>query len=60
MLGIFERILDVHALAVRRLEAVLHHHAVRDDVEVPLLKSRTSFCASLMMISMIVLSIHCA
>ena len=38
MLRVLEGGLDVHALAVRRLEALLHQRAVRDDVEAPLLE----------------------
>ena len=38
MLRVLEGVLDRHPLAVRRLEAGLHHHAVRDDVEAPLLE----------------------
>ena len=36
MVGLFEGIFDVQALAVRGLEAVLHDNPVGDDVEVPL------------------------
>jgi hypothetical protein len=36
MLGVFERVLHRHALAVGGLEAGLHHHPVGDDVEAPL------------------------
>ena len=30
--------LDIHALAIRHLEALLHPGAVRDDVEAPFLE----------------------
>ena len=38
MLRVLEGVVHVHPLAVGRLEAGLHHHAVRDDVEAPLLE----------------------
>ena len=38
MLRILEGVLDRNPLAVGCLEAGLHHHPVRDDVEAPLLK----------------------
>ena len=38
VLRVLEGVLHGHPLAVRRLEAGLHHHAVRDDVEAPLLE----------------------
>ena len=38
MLRVLEGVLDRHPLAVGRLEAGLHHHPVRDDVEAPLLE----------------------
>ena len=38
MLRVLERGLDIDALAVARLEALLHQGAMRDDVETPLLE----------------------
>ena len=38
MLRVLEGVIDGDSLAVGRLEAGLHHHPVRDDVEVPLLE----------------------
>ena len=38
MLRVLESVLHSHSLAVQRLEASLHHHAVRDDIEAPLLE----------------------
>lgn len=38
MLGIFERVLGIDALPIRRLKTVLHHHAMWNDVEISLLE----------------------
>src|SRR5262249_1069960 len=38
VLWVLESVLHSYPLAIRRLEALLHHHAVRDDVKAPLLE----------------------
>src|SRR5262249_21239008 len=38
VLWVLESVLHSHPLAIRRLEALLHHYAVRDDIKAPLLE----------------------